>query len=113
MISNWRDGPPFSEASRPLLVSAVGCPSLGAKMKEWWEYADHYRDYESRKRAAGNEMRRALARGLLTKPSACERCGKVLPGALLHGHHRDYDKPLSVEFLCARCHGFRHRRRGN
>jgi len=38
------------------------------------------------------------------KRQPCERCGNPKT----HGHHEDYDKPLEVVWLCARCHKARH-----
>ena len=58
------------------------------------------------KRKAHNAAARAVRRGLLTPPSNCEDCGK---DDRLHKHHWDYSKPLSVEWLCPKCHGARHR----
>ena len=44
------------------------------------------------------------------KSDACEGCGKWCEDARkLHGHHSDYSKPLEVEWLCASCHGKKHR----
>ena len=34
----------------------------------------------------------------------CARCGD--PNS--HAHHHDYEKPLDVEWLCAKCHGLEH-----
>lgn len=42
------------------------------------------------------------------KPSVfCEECG--LP-AKTHGHHKDYSKPLDVDWLCKECHTELHRK---
>jgi len=41
-----------------------------------------------------------------TAPTECQMCGDEKP---LHMHHHDYAEPLSVDFLCPRCHGFVHR----
>jgi hypothetical protein len=66
-------------------------------------------DTPSARRRAISRVHYALRTGLLLKPTECERCG-VDPGhrrdgrSLLHGHHHDYSKPLSVEWLCADCH---------
>jgi hypothetical protein len=43
----------------------------------------------------------AINRGELTRPSKCCICqtaGKI------HGHHDDYEKPLTVVWLCPSCH---------
>lgn len=53
----------------------------------------------------------ALQEGRLTKPDTCEDCGEPTKSRDLHGHHEDYSKPLDVEWLCATCHGKRHRTR--
>jgi hypothetical protein len=51
----------------------------------------------------------AIRNGQLVRPESCERCG-AQPGldrlgrSLIHGHHRDYNKPLEVEWICVRCH---------
>ena len=44
----------------------------------------------------------AVKNGRLKKPDACQWCEK--PSSMLHGHHRDYDKPLDVIWLCPPCH---------
>ncbi len=47
----------------------------------------------------------ALSNGTLTRPEKCERCGD---DGRIHGHHTDYAKPLSVVWLCTRCHSGEH-----
>jgi hypothetical protein len=47
----------------------------------------------------------AVDKGLVSKPDKCERCGKAVPSAQLHGHHSDYSRPLDVTWLCTVCHG--------
>lgn len=44
---------------------------------------------------------RALNRGVLVKPVACEQCGRT--GRIEAAHH-DYSKPLDVLWLCRFCH---------
>ena len=44
---------------------------------------------------------RAIRAGRLTRPDACDRCGK---GGTIEAHHADYSKPLEVEWLCKDCH---------
>lgn len=41
------------------------------------------------------------------KPEICEDCGEK--SAIIHGHHEDYSTPLSVNWLCPKCHKLRHR----
>lgn len=55
----------------------------------------------------------AIANGTLVRPSTCSDCGKTpKPGsdgrATIHGHHhKGYDHPLDVEWLCPKCHRLR------
>lgn len=54
---------------------------------------------------ARSDLNHAVERGEVTRPATCERCGG---GEEIHAHHRDYSKPLEVEWLCRRCHFDRH-----
>ena len=52
-------------------------------------------------RSAHQAVRQAVETGVLTRPDACEECGRECrPQA----HHDDYAKPLDVAWLCVRCH---------
>ncbi|MEE9117819.1 MAG: hypothetical protein V3U02_04390 [Calditrichia bacterium] len=44
---------------------------------------------------------RALKTGKLIKPNICDECTKKRK---LEGHHKDYSKPLDVQWLCKKCH---------
>jgi hypothetical protein len=44
--------------------------------------------------------------GRLIKPDRCEKCGKRTTD--LEAHHGNYSKPLSVQWLCTKCHGALH-----
>lgn len=68
-----------------------------------------------RKIQARELLRRALERGGITRPEACERCGTTprqrrdgRSGLHAH-HHRGYDYPLDVVWLCYPCHTAEHR----
>ena len=62
------------------------------------------------KAAATIQVARAVRGGRLAKPDACEVC-EAKPSRL-HGHHDDYALPLSVRWLCAKCHRAWHRANG-
>lgn len=48
------------------------------------------------------EYHKALDNGILVRPNKCSNCGKACNP---DGHHKDYAKPLEVEWLCGKCHG--------
>ena len=81
------------------------------KLRRW------ERGYQQRrKKEPGAELRRfrnfarhmlhtAVRLGMVTKPERCERCAKGFPKRLLHGHHhKGYERPLDVQWLCPLCH---------
>ena len=54
-------------------------------------------------------VRLALKRGDLVRPEVCASCktdpGKCVDGRhKIHAHHRDYSRPLDVEWICMSCH---------
>lgn len=55
--------------------------------------------------AASCKLRQAVKLGKVIKPKNCENCGRETK---LDGHHDDYDFPLIVRWLCARCHKKHH-----
>lgn len=61
---------------------------------------------------ARHAIARAVERGILVRPAACERCNGT---GDIEGHHADYSQPLAVEWLCTACHSaadqWRHYRR--
>ena len=68
-----------------------------------WERARSYRDEEKRK--ARLIVQYALRSRRMTK-DPCSKCGSEIR---VHGHHENYARPLDVIWLCAMCHGERHR----
>jgi len=54
---------------------------------------------------ATNLVYRAKQKGELIKPKTCLCCDCERS---LQAHHRDYNKPLDVMWLCSKCHGFIH-----
>lgn len=63
------------------------------------EYVQRYREENPKKYKAHNAVNNAIRDGKLL-PLPCEECGD--PNS--HGHHDDYDNPLSVRWLCAAHH---------
>lgn len=64
---------------------------------------DNYNPHKALTRSA---VRSALIDGRLQKPDTCSKCGQG--SVKIEGHHRDYDKPLEVEWLCDLCHAEKH-----
>jgi len=61
--------------------------------------------------SARNKVFYAVKIGRLRRPKKCSKCGNVEGRNFkLNAHHSDYEKPLSVEWLCTTCHGVEHRR---
>lgn len=54
------------------------------------------------KRKAHNILNNAIRNGEIIKPNRCGRCNKI--NHIICGHHKDYSKPLEVEWLCPLCH---------
>jgi hypothetical protein len=62
-------------------------------------------------------VRAALASGRLAGPETCSGCGRRPPRAAdgrtaVHAHHhKGYDRPLDVLWICQTCHSLDHRNR--
>ena len=63
------------------------------------------------KRGASVIVTNAVREGKLIKKYACESCSST--ETLTHGHHDDYAYPLTVRWLCAKCHVAWHRENGH
>jgi hypothetical protein len=63
-----------------------------------------YRELNGEKKKAQRRVRDAVGRGEIER-ERCEVCGE----GKAQGHHRDYEKPLEVVWLCAICHKLVHR----
>jgi hypothetical protein len=74
------------------------------------ELVDPFRLARVKKRAQVRVMS-AIRSGILIRPGVCSECGKrpdppvgySLP-QIIEAHHDNYDEPLKVRWLCARCH---------
>lgn len=70
---------------------------------------DQWRRANLDKAAIYQQVNRALKRGVITKSKNCEGCFAQLPPHMIHGHHRDYSKPLELYWVCHNCHMLTHR----
>ena len=65
---------------------------------------------QTEKDKARSAVRRAVDRGTLTRPPHCEECGSTPERAkdgrsTIHAHHhKGYEQPLDVRWLCPACH---------
>lgn len=70
-------------------------------------YATEYHRFRALQRRARVAVGNAVRDRRITKPAACEKCGAT---SVLHGHHTNYDRLLSVTWLCVPCHREEHRK---
>ena len=68
--------------------------------------ANKYITNNKEKKRAWNMVARELKSEKIVKPEKCHECNEI---KLLHGHHKDYSKPLDVKWLCANCHKHEHK----
>lgn len=74
------------------------------KLRAYWRTRT---ENDPKKLKARSLLNSAVRHGKIRRPMRCEKCGAV---GMVYAHHENYDKPLDVEWLCADCHGGRHRR---
>jgi len=67
-----------------------------------------YRSIEKHKekQLARYEVYKATLRGDLIRPTVCPVCGIE---SKIQAHHKDYDKPLDVKWMCVSCHSQEHK----
>lgn len=82
--------------------NALTAHQVGFGIGVFSKYSEHQWT-ENDKLRARRAVLRALKSGRLKREN-CERCGAVKP----HAHHDDYARPLSVRWLCPRCHHQHH-----
>ena len=63
------------------------------------------------KKAASTIIGNAVRDGNIKKPSSCSNCGK--DAKRIHGHHDDYAFPMTVRWLCPKCHSVWHKENGS
>lgn len=61
----------------------------------------NYKEYKKRNPIKENARYQALKKIKIPKGQKCQKCRKR---KATERHHKDYNKPLEVEFLCKKCH---------
>lgn len=74
-----------------------------------YEKIKEYRESNPKKYKAHTMVGNAVRDGKLIKADCCEECGSDFS---LNAHHDDYNYPLSVRWLCSRCHHIWHAENG-
>lgn len=65
------------------------------------ECNNRYNKKYPKRRSARVLLNCAIRNNILEKPSECSKCKKLCKP---EGHHKDYDKPLDIVWLCIPCH---------
>jgi hypothetical protein len=63
-----------------------------------------------KKDTARQRVRDAVRYGKIAKPEKCSVCGAITEPSKLHGHHhKGYENPLDVQWVCVHCHNVKDR----
>lgn len=95
--------------TNPRSVSRNNTDAARARKRRWSE-----KNRDPYKNAARLVVRRAIVSGVISRPQKCSNCGeekKRRDGvtAIQAHHHKGYDNPLEVVWLCSLCHTHEHR----
>lgn len=119
----------FNRSSRHASGFCTWCKPCESERKNKWlienptkakEYANRHREkhkdtiysknyarekIKHHEKLAKMAVARAIKRGDLVRPEACDKCSKICKP---EGHHFDYTKRLDVMWLCKSCHAREH-----
>ena len=95
-----------------ITISHVAIGNFRRKAKELKTHEDlrmteELRIENKKKNLARSQVFRARKKKIIEKKTECEICGNK--SEIIHGHHRDYNKPLDVVWVCPKCHKHLHR----
>ena len=99
-----RSNNPDRVAARRAYAKTPEGIKAGNKAKYKWS------ERNAKKNWVSNVVNNAVRDGVLAKPNSCSVCGKSR--CRIEGHHDDYDRPLSVTWLCSKCHRDWHKENG-
>lgn len=112
-LKEWRKNHPYY--SRDYMKSHPESRAKQAKYyKKWYKEngrkrkKDYYKvislwvERNPEKRAASIILNNAIKRGFIIKPNRCSICKEKTNR--INGHHKDYNKPLKVLWVCSSCH---------
>jgi hypothetical protein len=91
------------KARHDYLQTEAGIKSANKAKAKW-------SDSNKKKVWVANCVSNAIRDGNLSKPANCSSCGKG--ECRIEGHHKDYDRPLTVTWLCSMCHRQWHKANG-
>lgn len=101
----WRkSNPEKAKESRQRFIDTHREHIRAYNRKRWKEKVPYSKQYRLERNASAL-ANHAARTGKIQKATECQRCGRK---AWLVGHHRDYLKPLEVEWICQICHRKEH-----
>jgi transposase-like protein len=95
----------FDDLSPDQRVQAADLSSKGIPL---YAIKGFFRDHVNSRTATYDVVNAAIRIGLLKRPTACQKCSATRAykdgRKSIQAHHDDYNKPLEVRWLCAKCH---------
>lgn len=99
-----KHGSPMKDKETALKSNTSEKGRLGAMERKIWEDVNNQALHPELAEAAYKELAWAIKTETIKK-QPCEMCGSVIN---VIGHHKDYNKPLEVNWLCLEHHGSLH-----
>ena len=99
-----KHGNPMQNKETALKSNTSEKAKVGAMARKIWESVNNQGLNPDLAKVARRELSRAIKKGLIKK-QPCEICNSPMRVA---GHHKDYNKPLEVKWLCPKHHGSLH-----